>query len=57
MRFVMEGPLWESVRAFLVPDDVLCMRSTAGKCNVAGCAGPMPNSVFFLNEGRCEGRA
>ena len=33
VRYVMEGPLQVSVRAFLLPDDVLCMRSTASKWN------------------------
>ena len=34
MRHVLEGLLWESIRAFLVPDDVLSMRTTARKWNV-----------------------
>ena len=45
MRFVMEGLLWESVRAFLVPDVVLCVRMTAGQWNVAGLSGLLPNST------------
>ena len=32
MRYVLEGPVWVSVRAFLVPDDFQCMRRTARKC-------------------------
>ena len=42
------GPPWDSVRAFLVPDDVLCMRTTAGKWNVAGLYGPFAELHFFL---------
>ena len=37
--------VWASVRAFLVPADVLCTRTTAGKWNVAGLYGPLPNSA------------
>ena len=52
LRHVLEGSLWESVRAFLVLDDVLCMRTTAGKWNVAGLYGPCAEPNFFLNEVR-----
>ena len=34
LRHVLEGSLWITVRAFLVPDDVLCMPTTARKWNV-----------------------
>ena len=27
-RYGLEGPLWASARAFLVPVDVICMRTT-----------------------------
>ena len=40
VRYMMEGPLWASVRVFLVHDDVLCMRTTAAKWQ--GCMGPLP---------------
>ena len=45
---VFEGPLWASVRAFLVPDDVLCMRTTAEKWNAAGLYGPFAELYFVL---------
>ena len=48
MRHVLEGPLWEWVRAFLVPDDVLCMPMTAGEWNVAGLCGLYAELCFFL---------
>ena len=48
MRYVLEGPLWASVRAFLVPDDVLCMRTTAEKWNVTGLYGPFAELYFVL---------
>ena len=47
MRHGLEGALWESVRAFLVPDDVLCTRATAGKWYVAGLHGPFAE-LYFL---------
>ena len=40
LRHVLEGPLWVSVRAFLVPGDVLCVRTTVEKWNIAGFYGP-----------------
>ena len=46
--YVLEGPLWASVRAFLVPDDVLCMRTTAEKWNAAGLYGPFAELCFVL---------
>ena len=42
------GPLWESLRVFLVPDDVLYMRTTAAKWNIAGLYGPFAELFFFL---------
>ena len=36
LRYVFEGPLRVSVREFMVPDDVLNMRTTAVKWNIAG---------------------
>ena len=48
-RFVLEGLFGSaSVRAFSVPDDVLCIRTTARKWNVAGLFGPLPNSTSSL---------
>ena len=51
MRHVLEGFLWDSVRAFLVPDDILCMRTTARKCNVAGLhVRASCRTLLFLHE-------
>ena len=38
LRYV-KGPLWVSVRAFLASDDVLYVRTTAVKWNIAGLYG------------------
>ena len=35
VRYVLDGPLWVSVRVFLVSDDVLRMRMTAVKWKTA----------------------
>ena len=48
VRYVLEFPLGVSVRVFLVPDDVLCVRTTAAQWNTAGLYGP------FSHEERCE---
>ena len=53
MRYVLEGPLWTLVRAFLVLDDVLCLRTRAGTGNVAGLYGPLAE-IHFLREERCS---
>ena len=44
------GPPWDSIRVFLVPDGVLCMRTTARKWNVAGLCGPNAELCFFLTK-------
>ena len=54
VRYVLEGPLWVSVRIFLVPDDVLCVRTTAAKWNIAGLYGPFAELYFFLIKKRRE---
>ena len=46
VRHVMEGPL--SVRKCLVPDDLLCVRTTAAKSNTAGLYGPFAEFHFVL---------
>ena len=48
LRYVIEGPLWVSVLVFLMQDDVLYMRTTAAKWNIAGLFGPFAESFFFL---------
>ena len=48
VRHVLEGPLWVPARVFLVPDGVLCMRTTAAKWNIAGLCGPSAELHFFL---------
>ena len=45
---VIEDILWVTVRAFLVPDDVFCMRTTAVRWNIAGLYGPCAELFFFL---------
>ena len=52
---VLENFLQESVRAFLVRDDVLGMRMIACECDVVGFVGPLP--TFFVpvkTESKCE---
>ena len=56
MRYVMEGSLRESVRAFLVPVDVLSTCTTAGKWNVAGVVWGLCRTPLFPHEERCEER-
>ena len=43
-----------SARAFMVPDDVQCVRATAEKWNVAGLCGPFAELFFSPHEERCE---
>ena len=45
VRYVLEGPLWESV--FLVPDDVLCVRTTATSWNTGGLHGLLCRTPLF----------
>ena len=47
MRYVLEGLLGASIRAFLVLDDVLCMHTTVEKWNVAGLYKPFAKLCFF----------
>ena len=47
-RVRVGGPLCVAVRVFLVPDDVLCMRTTAVKWNIAGLYGPFAEPHFFI---------
>ena len=46
------GFLWASVRAFLVPDDVLHMRTRAVKWNTAGLYGPSCRALLLPHEER-----
>ena len=47
VRFVLEGPLWVPVRAFSVPDDVLCTRTILAKWNILELYGPFAELYFF----------
>ena len=48
LRYVIEGPLWVSVLAFLVPGDVLCMRTNTVRWKIAGLYGAFADLFFFL---------
>ena len=56
MRYVMEGPLWVSVRAFLVPDDDLCLRTTAGEVQRSWVVRVFYRTLFLPFEERLEVR-
>ena len=46
VRYVLEGTLWVSVRVFLLSDNVLHMRTTAVKWDIAGCMAPSLSYTF-----------
>ena len=50
MKQVLEGLLWEEFLIFLDHHDVLRLRTSANKCNVASKYGPCGEVFFFLME-------
>ena len=50
LRQVIESPLWALVRNFLTSEDVLHVRTTGIKWNIAWLYGPFAEFFFFLLE-------